>query len=209
MKKFVCIFICLIAFQPWVRTYSQTERMKPKKFEMTGTIKLNGKDGPRKIILEENGAIIFAGKWGASLSHNFYTVKARSLPADFRCSLLNAEPPDLLETYSIRALRNFSTASDKLRFGVECGIAWLYYKSAVFTLIDDKPSRSYYISYRATNSVGLSVRFKSEIILNRIAGIELATVANINSSHVYLGCELCVTGKLVKEKTRSLKRKKR
>jgi hypothetical protein len=211
MKKSPLILICLFTFVARQSIFSQNEPMRPKPYEIAGIVQLSLKGFQKRIVLEEKGSVIFDGKWGASLSHNYFTLKARRLPGDFRCNYLDTDPQDQLETYSLRVLRNFGNASQKHNVGVECGLTWLYCKSAQFTPVRNNKgneTKGYYnIRYRARNNLGLSLRLKSEIMLTKMASIELATVANFDRQNYYVGCELFLSGKLVKAKTRALKNK--
>jgi hypothetical protein len=213
MKKSTLILICLFTFATRQSVFSQNERMRPKPYEIAGIIQLSANGFQKRIVLEEKGSVIFDGKWGASLSHNYFTIKASRLPGDFRCNYIDTDPQDQLETYSLRVLRNFGNSSQKLNMGVECGLSWLYYKSALFTPVRNsngyEPGGYYNVSYQAGNHIGLSLRLKSELMLTKMAGIELATVANFTSSNIYVGCELFLIGKLVKQKIKALKRGKK
>jgi hypothetical protein len=152
----------------------------------------------------------FPGPWGASLSHHLYTVEAGALPADFRIGLLQERPSDLLESYSARAFREISLLPDRAELAVEMGLSWQSFRQAFFATCAQQPPadwcNNYSGTYRTRHSFGLSFRLRTQFRISSKAGLELAAVADVYLKKIFVGWEVNLTGSMVREKIRSLKR---
>lgn len=136
--------------------------------------------------------------WGGTLSINPMWSSASNVPADYHdggFTLIN-NLNDFTLLAAIRVLKEWSTKSKPLKFGIEAGPV------LVHTSIPDNFqyvsgwhlfSSNYTFDKVKENSVGFSLRGKFELSFSDWGGLELGCNANSSKGKSYFGVDLILT----------------
>jgi len=147
------------------------------------------------------GTFILSNNWGGSISYKRNYPKAKHLPNNYKPSIGGffpaKNPRDYVKMLSLTLIREFPTSNKKIRFGIETGPSWNYYKITKFTPQDATPTRgwwnftpsNYSKTYDITNSIGMSLRAKVDILFSKALGMEFAIFSNINAVRPLFGLE--------------------
>ena len=159
---------------------------------------LGGGAGIKSQLMGFGGTCILPKEWGFSLSYKGSNYQARNLPSDYYQGLDFQKPFDYLHVLSFNYLKEFSTSTKLIRYGIEGGPSLVTEGIAAFTYkplngLEDLFESNYSYSYTKKSTVGLSVRAKIEFPLTRFAGLEIAGFANVNSFQSIIGGEIYLT----------------
>jgi hypothetical protein len=148
---------------------------------------------------------IRSNNWGGNISYKSNIIKSEDIPTDWNEGGRTFYPKDYVKLLSFNLLREFSTSQQYIRFGVEGGLSWVIYSQAQLELnpsYDPDPDPEinwlykigtkykYNKSHSRSNTVGVSLRVKTEFLLSHSIGFELAAFTNINSIKPTIGLEL-------------------
>ncbi len=137
-------------------------------------------------------------EWGCSIAYNFMVPHSKNKPSDYQAgswAFLGDDIYDAVGAVAVRGLKSFPTGSQKIRFAVEAGAAWV--KTSVadrFVAQNIAPDIfGNYANYRyediESTSFGLSLRGSFSWTFSRLFGLEIGVISNINPDRSYFGLD--------------------
>ena len=215
MKNLIITIALATTILPYCN-YAQTNNSTSPKVKLSNLYL--GLGGGIPNIGGVSTTFILSNDWGGSISYKVGNSKAKNLPSNYRvgafCIFGDCIPRDEVMMFSAKIVRTFPTSDKNARFGIEVGPSWNSYKIYKFTPrnatgLFSSWSSNYNKSYEKTNSIGLSLRAKVDILFSRSVGMELALFSNINAAKSVFGAECYFTFGKVSNKQKSKKKERK
>ena len=199
MKNLIIIIVLVVTILPY-NIYAQTNYWKSQKVKLSNLYFGLGASVPKYGGF--SATFILSNDWGGSISYKRSYPKAKNLPSNYKLAtggFFPAKiPKDYIQMLSLTLIREFPTSNHKIRFGIETGPSWNYYKITKFT--PQKATQSNFFgwistssnhsrTYDITNSIGMTLRAKVDILFSKALGMEFAIFSNINAVRPLIGLE--------------------
>gem|GEM_PF-1181716 len=138
--------------------------------------------------------VLLSNNWGGTLNYVLHFKEAKELPGNYSpglCIFSPCNPTDDLHTFTLRLARRFHTNTKLLRFGIEAGPSFLFFRSRHFVPDGGNWFSSNYDTYHTNHySIGLSLKAFAEVPLCRYWGPKIGLTININQFQPYIALEV-------------------